>query len=220
MPWIWAWKLNMWVRPLALPLSDTQSWLINNPHSTLQHARDRDSSSALMILESLLSALDMVRENDSNFFLTHTATQHKRFGDSSPSMWLLAVAMPRTPPWFQVPSLATHNKVFLTAIDSPFCLSSLCPHSTHFISPPFPYHLLALLSGTWGLWVSGVVSGVNSGVLCPFVMVPGRGHLRHGLLPQACMAPHGWLSQTSSLSWSSDTCLVVLEARSLPCLPE
>jgi hypothetical protein len=47
-----------------------------------------------------------------------------------------------------------------------FCLSSLCPHPPVSLSLPFPHYLLAPLSGTRGLWVFGVVSGVVSGVLC------------------------------------------------------
>jgi hypothetical protein len=44
-----------------------------------------------------------------------------------------------------------------------FCLSSLCTHPSASLSLPSLHHLLAHLSGTKGLWVSGVVSGV----LCP-----------------------------------------------------
>lgn len=45
------------------------------------------------------------------------------------------------------------------------------PSSLHFCLPsvslslPFRHHLLAPLRGTWALWVSGVFSGVVSGVL-------------------------------------------------------
>jgi hypothetical protein len=46
-----------------------------------------------------------------------------------------------------------------------FCLSSLCPHPS--VSLPFLHHWLAPLSGTQGLWVSVVISGVVSEVLCP-----------------------------------------------------
>jgi hypothetical protein len=41
-----------------------------------------------------------------------------------------------------------------------FCLSSLCPHPSVSHSLPFLHHLLTPLSGTRGLGVSGVISGV------------------------------------------------------------
>lgn len=73
-------------------------------------------------------------------------------------MWTPVATQTRTSP-------ATHTRLFLTTFE--FCLSSLYPHPSVSLSLPFLLHLLAPLSGTLGLCVSGVISGMVPGVLWP-----------------------------------------------------
>jgi hypothetical protein len=75
-----------------------------------------------------------------------------------------------TSPWCHMREQATHIRLFLTSIQSPSRLSSLCPHPS--ASPPLPslHHSPALLSGTH---VSGYL------LLYPRLVVAGKGHLQN-----------------------------------------
>ena len=83
--------------------------------------------------------------------------------------------------WHQRPLLQGCSSIPLSL---QFCLSSLCTHLSASLSlPSFP-HLLAHLSSTQGLWMSGVVSGV----CLPVPVVPSRDH--RGLALPAWAACH------------------------------
>jgi hypothetical protein len=56
-----------------------------------------------------------------------------------------------TPPWSQVALPATHIRLFLTTLQSPVLPLFIVPTSFCFSSLPFLHHLLAPLSGFWGL---------------------------------------------------------------------
>jgi hypothetical protein len=79
----------------------------------------------------------------------------------------LMAAYARTPPWSQVASLGTHIRLFLTTLNFSFLPLFIVPILFFFFFYYFLHHLLAPVSGAWGPWVSGVISGMVSGVLSP-----------------------------------------------------
>ena len=65
--------------------------------------------------------------------------------------------------------------------------SSTSPHSAHillFLFLSSLHHLLAYLSGAWGLWVSGIISEVVSGVHCPIHAVWHQAWVISGMVCQ------------------------------------
>lgn len=70
------------------------------------------------------------------------------------------------------------------------CLSSLCPHPLFLFLFHFPitYLLLLVCAGSLSIW-GDLRCGLSSTMtLSCCIMVPRRGHLRHGLPPKACTA--------------------------------
>lgn len=63
------------------------------------------------------------------------------------------------------------HQAFLNTLESPFCLSSLCPYPSVYLSLLFLYHLFAPLSGSQGLSASGHLrSSLKSTMPCSCIM--------------------------------------------------
>lgn len=97
-------------------------------------------------------------------------------------------------------SPVTHIRPIFTTLRSPV-LPLFIVSTSLFLSFPFLYHLLASLGGAhgllniWGHLSSGLRIVISN--LC--IMVPSRGHIGHGLPPEACGMPDWWPFQGSFL---------------------
>ena len=135
-----------------------------------------------------------------------------------------------TPSWSYMPSLVTHIRLFLTTPESPVLPLFIVLRPSVSLSLVLIHYFLDPSNGVQGLWVSGVVSGVVLGVLCPAgtlwcqirvisgMVCPSALHcagLVSGYLPgfHLGLAPHpvhpsdpvqGLSDPSSLLSWTHD----------------
>jgi hypothetical protein len=80
-------------------------------------------------------------------------------------------AQARIPPWTQVASLATHIRLFLITLESPVLPLFIVPMSFCFTFSSIAPSLTCSSYCTRGLWVSGVIWRVVSGVF--YITAPG-----------------------------------------------
>lgn len=127
-----------------------------------------------------------------------------------------------------VPGGITSNHIRLFLIPSyPGMSSSASLHCSHILLLLILFHfpttyLLILVAP--GVSEDLGLSQEWSPECCALRVRYGRGHLGHGLTPQACVAPNWWSSQSSFLSRSDDASLVLFDwpAQVVPwkgCLP-